>query len=105
MKKLETIVKAIMEDYPTTRGNDNALIAGVFWLIDADLMNKPFKEVLKMKGLPSFESITRARRKVQEKNPILVNEKARKARQKEEKEYREYYSKKMEEKLYGNNSK
>lgn len=104
MKKMETIVKALLEEYPQTRGNDNALIAGVFWLIDPELMNRPFKEVLKIKGLPSFESITRARRKVQEKNPILNDEKARKIRQKEEKEYREYYSKKVEERLYGNNS-
>lgn len=96
---MESIVKALMEDYPSTRGNDNALIAGVFWLIDPELMNMPFKEVLKTKGLPSFESITRARRKIQEKNPILNDERARKIRQKEEKEYREYYSKKMEEKL------
>lgn len=99
MKKLEKIVKAILEDYPNTRGNDNALITGVFWLIDPELMKMPFKEVMLMKGLPSFESITRARRKVQEKNPILTDEKARKIRQKEEKEYREYYSRQMEERL------
>ena len=99
MKKMETIVKALLEEYPQTRGNDNALIAGVFWLIDPELMKMSFKEVLKMKGLPSFESITRARRKIQEKYPILNDEKARKARQKEEKEYREYYSRQMEERL------
>lgn len=99
MKKMETIVKAILEEYPQARGNDNALIAGVFWLIDANLMNMPFKEVLKTKGLPSFESITRARRKVQEKNPILNDEKARKTRKKEENKYREYYSRQMEERL------
>lgn len=96
---METIVKAILEEYPQTRGNDNALIAGVFWLMDSDLMNMPFKEVLKTKGLPSFESITRARRKIQENNPVLNDEKARKIRQKEEKEYREYYSRQMEERL------
>lgn len=99
MKKLETIVKTLLEDYPIMRGNDNALIAGVFWLIDPELMKMSFKEVLKMKGLPSFESITRARRKVQENNPILTDEKSRKIRQKEEREYREYYSRQMEERL------
>ena len=99
MKKMETIVKALMEDYPSTRGNDNALIAGVFWLIDPELMNMPFKEVLKIKGLPSFANITRAGRKVRENNPILNDEKARKVRQKEEKKYRKYYAEKMEEKL------
>ena len=99
MKKMETIVKTLLEEYPRTRGNDNALITGVFWLIDPELMNMPFKEVLKTKGLPSFESITRARRKIQEKYPILNDEKARKVRQKEERKYRKYYAEKMEERL------
>ncbi len=41
-------------------------------------------------GLPSFESITRARRRVQAENPELKDEKAVEIRAAEEKEYREF---------------
>ena len=41
-------------------------------------------------GLPSFASILRARRKVQEKHPELVNETAATIREAERKEYKAY---------------
>ena len=52
-----------------------------------------FYEVLtnsKEKNLPSYESITRARRKVQEMEEYLRGEK-RNARKNQEKKYREFY--------------
>lgn len=41
-------------------------------------------------GIPSLESITRARRKLQEVNPNLRDEKTLKIRSKEEQEYKDY---------------
>jgi hypothetical protein len=42
-------------------------------------------------GLPSYESVTRARRKVQENEPALRG-KTRKKRKELEEEYRDWYS-------------
>ena len=44
----------------------------------------------KILGIPSLESITRCRRKIQEENPKLKDPGAAKIRAKEEKEYKEY---------------
>ena len=42
-------------------------------------------------GLPSFESITRARRKLQKLYPSLLDNETKKKREELEKEYKNYY--------------
>ena len=94
MKKCYDEVKAILDKYPQTR-DDDMLLYGQY-LFQKNLVGKDetFFRVLSSatkRKLPSYESVTRARRKVQEKEPSLLG-KRYKQRQKAEKEYHEYYS-------------
>lgn len=103
MKKLLNItelVKGILEEKPETRNDDNLL-----WLeaVRAAVQDKKygnkmteltFAYVLKniyTSGLPSFASVSRARRKLQEKYPELRGtERTKRRRAENEKKYREY---------------
>lgn len=76
--KLFDTVKRILTIYPTTRNSDKALIGEVLRSIGAVTTVEYFgdKEAVLLEQLlsgklPSFESITRARRKVQELHPEL----------------------------------
>lgn len=103
MKKLlntTKLVKEILTDKPETRNDDNLL-----WLESVRAVVKNFKYGNKMTeltfayvlknihslGLPSFESVSRSRRKLQEKYPELRgSEYVRRKRSEREKVYREY---------------
>lgn len=94
MKKIENIVKNLLINFPKTRDDDFYLIGGVYVELLPSVKHLGFTEVIKnhsLYGLPSFESITRARRKIQAENEDLVSDKAKKLRQKEEQEYVGYY--------------
>lgn len=89
-------VKAILLENPATR-DDDMLLYGAFCakhnLVRPD---RTFYEVManaKKWGLPSYESITRARRKVQEMEEYLGGEK-RKERKERAEELRNYYGRK-----------
>tara|TARA_R110002167_G_scaffold48013_2_gene141912 strand:- start:1140 stop:1448 length:309 start_codon:yes stop_codon:yes gene_type:complete len=67
------LVKFILERSPEARDNDNILL-WIVWkkeypIIDNDI--EEFKKLFISKQLPSMESITRARRKLQEVYPEL----------------------------------
>lgn len=97
MKRIEPIVKELLELYPKTRDDDFYLIGSVYYTIAPEIKSKSFLDIIKnhsFYGLPSFESITRARRKVQAENEELVSSKA-KIRKREELEYLEYYGKEV----------
>lgn len=90
--KLEEVVKNILEDEELARRDDCYLILRVVEKIYPTLVSETFKEVMvkgKSKGL-SFESITRARRKVQKDNPELCDEETVESRINEMQEYVEY---------------
>lgn len=77
MKKIKTIednVRYVLEKYPQTRGDDFQLV-GTVWITGYGLYAAlSWTHVFgchKELGLPSWGSITRARRKLQEKNPEL----------------------------------
>ena len=97
--KVENIVKDILSWNPNTREDDFVLIYHVYMVINPLLLSKPFGEVLMLHshyGLPSFESIFRARRKVQQYNPDLrASKKAIKIR-KDTEEYYKFFSKRKE---------
>ena len=67
--KVEGLVKNILETYEDTRNDDFVLIYRVYKEINESAMVRElFFEVMlnhKKYGLPAFESITRARRKLQ----------------------------------------
>ena len=75
LKKLEDKVRWCLVNYPLTRNNDRYLIGAVythFYNVDS---REPFRSILLNDKLPSFESIGRARRKIQETDETLRGDK------------------------------
>lgn len=94
-KQVEKTVKAILTEHPQTRNDDH-------WLYYQYVCRNgrpdgtPFTVIFisyKLYGFPSFESVGRARRRVQQKCPELRGDKGTQtARENLEKEYHDYYS-------------
>ena len=58
-------VEYVLTEYPITRDDDRLTICAVYTVFyDADL-NRPFKDIMRDKNLPNFETIRRCRQKVQ----------------------------------------
>lgn len=94
--RLEKIVEEVLQKEPLTREDDCYLILMVVQKLFPEDYSKPFYKVMteaKYKGI-SFESITRARRKVQRNHPELVHKETEEARQEEQIEYMEYANEK-----------
>ena len=92
-------VKLILEEYPETRNDDNLLwwktIEMIADEVGEDFVDmKPFKYMLlnfNRLNFPTFETVSRTRRKVQEKYPELKGtKKVQNQRAKSEQAYREY---------------
>ena len=93
MDNLYQTVRAILLENARTR-DDDMYLYGVF-LAKFNLIKpeETFYEVMcsaRSRGLPSYESVTRARRKVQEMEPMLCGNK-KKSRKDMQQEYSEYY--------------
>lgn len=94
IEKVETMVRNSLERNKSTREDDNLLYIDVIYQINPAFVNvnflMNFKNARKL-GLPAFESISRARRKLQSENENLrgskENQKAREERQVEMFEY------------------
>ena len=77
MKKLFSManeVKKLLTKYPSLRDNDDKLMANIWCNRIDNLDNETATNVLIMlakRKLPSYESISRCRRKLQEDNPNL----------------------------------
>ena len=90
--KVEEIVEQILRQDNYSRNNDVYLILKFITKVYPYEVGKQFEEVMSnvsKKGL-SFESITRARRKLQNKYPELKDEKVANLRDKKQKEYIAY---------------
>lgn len=89
---IHNMVLTVLSEVPETRSNDRLLISEVYNRY-FDIVNQAFWQVMEEYGkdLPSFETITRCRRKIQETRPELratpVVEKGRDDRQIDFKEY------------------
>lgn len=98
LKTIHDLVKRILEQKPETRNNDMFLYIALAQHLEFEkglnITEKPFCYVicnLKKLGLPTIESVGRARRKVQEQYPHLQSEKkVKKMREVQEEEYRKY---------------
>ena len=93
LETLEPIVEKIMRTYPETQNNMFLLIARTYEALPNINVNESFIQLLleaPIKKYPAFESITRVKRKIQEKYPELDNKKSRKIKKQKEKEYIEY---------------
>jgi hypothetical protein len=92
LKKLEIIVEEILRNDELSRKDDCYLILQVIRRLYPYDVGKKFETVMfnaKNKGI-SFESITRVRRKLQEKNPELKDEETVKKRNIIQNEYIKY---------------
>ena len=94
LKHMTDIVKDVLTNIPETRNSDFALYKEVCKVTNPAVMGMPFGSVLnchKELNLPSFESVTRARRKIVAKNPLLAGDSDVEAvRTEKESEFREY---------------
>lgn len=94
VKQVENIVKVILEENEQARNDDFVLITEVYNRLVPNVMNLTFNITMlghKELRLPAFESITRARRKLQEKHEYLrATEKVQELRKEEELEYISY---------------
>lgn len=91
LKIIEPQVKEALINNKLTRGDDYILYLEVLkQYIDVDMSLNDVLKNHEILGIPPFESVTRARRKLQEIYPELRDEKKSKIRAKEEQEYRDY---------------
>lgn len=96
MKDHLTLVENILRAHPVTRDDDFRLYVWACFMIKPELMHMKFEQAMWFhdeNGLPSYESITRARRKLQEQIPELRGKKY-KERQARQEEYINKYGRK-----------
>lgn len=90
-KAVEPKVLDALKNYPWTRENDRDLILYVYRVFYDVGINDRFTAVMMRKDLPSFESIRRARQKLQAKYPELrATDKVEAIRSAEQEDYRKY---------------
>lgn len=98
LKKVNELVHSILIEYPETRNSDAELYCRVAQYVEKEtgrsILDNYFGYVmchLKEYKLPSFKSVERARRKVQEHYPHLASDKkVKQMREEKEDEYRKY---------------
>ena len=91
LNELEPLVERTLEMSESSRGDNFILYLNVLQhYIDTDVSFSFLCKHHKELGIPSLESITRARRKVQERRPELRDEDAVRVRKAEEKKHRDY---------------
>ena len=92
-KKLETVVMPILKDNPPTRSDDFLLYCEVLKQTVPNVLQLSTETFLcshKSLGVPSYESVSRVRRKIQANNPELVSDRAKQKREQEEQDYIKY---------------
>lgn len=92
LNKISNIVLRVLEKNETARKDDFVLLSSVLDELGV-VSNFDMRTMLNNHiyfGLPSFESVTRARRKVQKKYPELKDAKAVEIRAAEQEQYREF---------------
>lgn len=89
MKQVTACIHAELRSNEAARKNDNALIIGVLHRLGIDT-SVPFDQLVMNPHRPNFESITRARRKVQEEFPELRDKVTVSQRKERELAFRKY---------------
>ena len=72
--EIKSLVKEILEENEDARNSDNTLYAEICFRHNPSVMRLPFEEVIRYLdayGLPPFESVRRARQKLQAEHPDL----------------------------------
>ena len=92
--KVEDIVYQVLKEVPEARKDDFVLVAEVYNKIQPLIFNVSFNQVMlahKELGLPYFESISRARRRLQSIfEELRPSKEVQEARNEEQLIYREY---------------
>lgn len=97
---LENVVYTVLSRSKESRKDDFILVLEVIREYCPPLIDMKIKDILmehKELGLPSFESITRARRKVQKEYPELIDYDTKKRREQLKKEFKNYYMNERED--------
>ncbi len=93
-KTIEDKVRAVLTADEEARGDDMRLYLYVCRYCQPSIGTMPFETVMKQYrslGIPCFESVRRARQKMQAKNPELMGTaRVKKLRAAQEKVYRQY---------------
>lgn len=93
-KSTTKLVKDILQKNPLARNSDTYLYIEVMMRLNPHATKMPFGMVwknLQDLGLPCYDTVTRARRKVQAEHPELQgSERVRHFRAEREEEYKEY---------------
>lgn len=89
ISKWEDKVKKIMEEHPAAREDDRALY---YWILKEEGydVTVSIARFLMGTGYPNYETITRVRRKLQERFPELAVNNIKSMRSKAEKEFEAY---------------
>lgn len=90
ISKWEKIILPILTKYNAARSDDRILY---YWILKEQGFDTsvPLSRFLLSEGYPNYETVTRVRRKLQEKYPELLPEKPTRAlRENAMEEYREY---------------
>jgi hypothetical protein len=93
LKKISQIVYKILKEDELARKDDMHLFLRVHETLMPNIGNfntKTVLDLIRRKKLPSWESMSRARRKVQEKHPELRDEVISDFRYAKEEEYKEF---------------
>ena len=72
--EIKLLVKEILEENEDARNSDNTLYAEICYRHNPSVMRLPFEQVIRYLdgyGLPPFESVRRARQKLQAERPDL----------------------------------
>ncbi len=91
--KIESVVKNILTDVPATRTDDYLLYREICNRVCPRAGALPLTTALenhKALGMPSWETVSRCRRKIQERSPELRDPATAKVRAEEEKQYKKY---------------
>lgn len=93
LKTMEKVVAEILEHNLQARKDDYVLMVSVCEKLCPEILNRPFWVVMQnhyTNNLPNWETISRCRRKIQEKRPDLVSPHVARKRRMNEREYIEY---------------
>lgn len=93
LNTMEKVVLKILEQSPLARKDDYVLM----WLVCGEIApavnEMKFADAMynhKENKMPNWETVTRCRRKIQEKRPDLIENETKRLRKEEERVYREY---------------
>jgi hypothetical protein len=93
LKKYESVVHRILEKFSSARSSDGILQYKVCEELNPDVLKETYGNVLlygEKLGVPNENTVSRCRRKLQEKHPELKNSETAKIRAAEQEDYKSY---------------